>query len=516
MTVTATLPKPSRRASTLINLAFHYSAIVLVMVQGIVLVPLYLSRIPGALYGAWLATGQVLTWIELVDPGLSDMLRQRVAHHYGRDDAGALARSIGTGLALSVGLSVLPLTLWPAAGLLTHFDDITQGRDTLALAFRIGLLSTSCSLLSYGVAAVNLGLQLPLAAGLAYTAATVLGIGVTVAALLAGVGLPSLPLGMLVRAIVLFLGNAGAAFTWCRRHLPERPGFSRDEVRQILGLSVYTFVSRLGTTLVDRADALLAAKVLSTSATESLVLTGRALEPVRNAAVSIASALMPGLSHLTGEGDTRRVAEIATLVMRVTGWVTAVGVGSIVALNADFVGLWAERAAHRPIFGGAALTTALAAAVALSIFSAAISRLIYAVGGIRQSAGATLVEALIKLPLQIVLMRRFGLIGLPVAGIVATVTVSGWYLPRAAARLLQQPLSTQLRVWAENLLRLGAVIALGTACRLAIARFHLAGRWPSFIATSVAVGVFLALTTLAVDPRLRASLRALRQARKSS
>ncbi len=507
--VTSALPKPSRRASTLINLAFHYSAIGLVIVQGIVLVPLYVGRIPVALYGAWLATGNVLTWIELIDPGLSDILRQRVALAYGRDDAAAVGRNIGTGLVLSGILSLVPLTLWPLAGHLATFVHLDVGGDVLARSFRLGLVSSTFTLLSYSVASANLGLQLTLAAGLVYTVATVVGLGVSVAALLSDVGLVSLPLGMLTRSMILFFGNAVTCAVWCRRHLPERPRFSRDEVRQIFGLSIYTFVSRLGTTLVDRADALLTARLLSPAATVTLVLTGRAFEPVRNAAVSISSALMPGLSHLSGEGDLRRVTEVAMLVARVTAWVAALGVGSIIALNANFVRLWVGDR----IYGGSALTVALAVSVALSVMSAGLSRLIYALGGIRQSAKATLVEAAIKLPLQIALMRVVGLIGVPIAGVTAVLLVSGWYLPRVTARLLQQPFSVQLRLWGENLLRLAVTVALGIGCRGVVGRLHLARTWPSFVATAAVVGALLVVVTYAGDPGLRAALRSVRRAR---
>ena len=89
----AALPVVSRRFTSLVNLFFHYNAVVLVIVQGILLVPLYLRSIPVATYGAWLATGSILSWIDLVDPGLSDVLRQRVAYTYGKGDVAALSVS---------------------------------------------------------------------------------------------------------------------------------------------------------------------------------------------------------------------------------------------------------------------------------------------------------------------------------------------------------------------------------------------------------------------------------------
>ena len=83
------LPAVSRRRTTLLNLFFSYASMGLVLVQGIVLVPLYVAKVPLALYGAWLATGNVLTWLEMVDPGTGDVIRQRVARLYGANDRAA-------------------------------------------------------------------------------------------------------------------------------------------------------------------------------------------------------------------------------------------------------------------------------------------------------------------------------------------------------------------------------------------------------------------------------------------
>ena len=50
------------------------------------MVPLYLKYIPVELYGAWLATGNIVNWLLVVDPGISTVVMQRVGKSYGADD----------------------------------------------------------------------------------------------------------------------------------------------------------------------------------------------------------------------------------------------------------------------------------------------------------------------------------------------------------------------------------------------------------------------------------------------
>lgn len=47
------------------------------MMVGIILVPIYLVYIPKDLYGYWLATGNILTIISLLDPGIGGVVTQK-------------------------------------------------------------------------------------------------------------------------------------------------------------------------------------------------------------------------------------------------------------------------------------------------------------------------------------------------------------------------------------------------------------------------------------------------------
>ena len=61
----------------------QFLALGLAIVQGFLLTPMSLRHIDYKLFGAWLATGQMLSWVSLLDPGVNEVLRQRVAHAFG-------------------------------------------------------------------------------------------------------------------------------------------------------------------------------------------------------------------------------------------------------------------------------------------------------------------------------------------------------------------------------------------------------------------------------------------------
>ncbi len=509
-TARAAPPKVSRRFSALVNFALSHVNTLLVITQGILLVPLYLARIPDALYGAWLATGNILSWIELVDPGVSAVLTQRVATTYGSGDLRRLSRVIGTGLTLSFALAALPILAWPLAGYLGDLSHAPEAHHaTLAWSFRMGLLGTAMTFCSYATTAVLVGLQLTLWSGGVYLTAAVVGIATTVVLLLSGVGLPSIPLGLLARAVVLFAGTGALVARWCARYLPTRPTFDRAELRGILGTSAYTFVSRVGVTLAGRMDAFLTANLMSPLQTTVLTLTGRAFDPVRMVAASVGSSLQSGIAHLLGEGGRARAAEVMELAGRAVAAWTVFAAASVVALNHVFVGLWVGPQR----FGSGWLTILLALAMGLSTFTASLNQLVFAANGIRASSVVGLVEALLKVTLQVVLVRRLGLLGMPLAAIVASLAVPAWMLPRIAAELVAMPASRARRFWAWQGFRLGVGVALGAAVSWLLRRAAIAWTWPLFIAAATVIGSVFATAAISTDREIRMRVVARARAR---
>lgn len=493
-------PKVSRRFSALVNFALSHVNTLLVITQGIILVPLYLACIPDALYGAWLATGNILSWIELVDPGVSAVLTQRVANTYGAGDLRRLSRVIGTGLTLSFALAALPLLAWPFAGYLGDLSRAPAAHHaTLAWSFRLGLLGTAMTFCSYATTSVLVGLQLTLWSGAVYLTAAVVGITTTLVLLLSGVGLPSIPLGLLARAAVLFVGTGVLVGRWSARYLPTRLSFDRAELRGIMGTSAYTFVSRVGVTLAGRMDAFLSASLMNPLQTTVLSLTGRALDPVRMVAGSVGSSLQSGIAHLLGEGGRARAAEVMELAGRAVAAWTVFAAGSVVALNHVFVALWVGPQR----FGSGWLTVLLALAMGLSTFTASLNQLVFAANGIRASSVVGLAEAILKVSLQVVLVRRYGLVGMPLAAIVASLTVPAWMLPRIAAELVDVPPSRARRFWAWQGVRLAAGVCAGAAVSWCLRRAAIHWTWPRFILAAAVIGSVFASVSIATDRELR-------------
>jgi O-antigen/teichoic acid export membrane protein len=503
VTAPAAPPKVSRRLAAATTFLFSHVNTALVITQGILLVPLYLAHVPRPLYGAWLATGNILSWIELVDPGISAVLTRQVAHTSGSGDRARLARVIGTGLLVGIALACLPLAAWPVAGALGDFVRVPSGdAATLARAFRLGLAASAVTLASYATTSVLTGLQLAFRTGVVYTLSAVAGIGSTLYFLSRGYGLAAIPMGSLVRAGLLFLLTGSLVVQWCAKHLPGPLRFDRQELRGLAGTSLYTFLSRMGATLAGRMDAVITARALNPTQTTVLTFTGKAYDPVRMVAMSVGGSLQSGFAHLMGEGNKPRAAEIMGQANRLVGFGSVVLMSSVVALDQAFVALWVGP----ENYGGHRLAAALAVSTALSTFTGSMNQLVFAAGGIRASALVGLGEAAVKLALQMVLVRRLGLIGMPIASAIASLAVSGWTLPGIAASLVGASPKEAARFWFGQMARLAVGVTAGAVLAMFIGRAAIRWTWPGFCVAAAVVGAVFVALGLAGDRDVRGLL----------
>ena len=95
------------RREVIWNLVLQYSGIGFMVVQGIVLVPVYLRFVGSAEFGVWLVANSVATWIAIIDPGISALMQQRVSRALGSARPAHAARLAWRGLRLNAALAAL-------------------------------------------------------------------------------------------------------------------------------------------------------------------------------------------------------------------------------------------------------------------------------------------------------------------------------------------------------------------------------------------------------------------------
>lgn len=78
--------RPSRQKAVIWYTVGGWISNCIIIVQGFILIPLYIHYLGSSLYGYWLASGGLLAWLAMVDVGGTAVTRQRCARAYGEND----------------------------------------------------------------------------------------------------------------------------------------------------------------------------------------------------------------------------------------------------------------------------------------------------------------------------------------------------------------------------------------------------------------------------------------------
>jgi Na+-driven multidrug efflux pump len=451
-----------RRAS--VAAGFSYLQFGLSMAVGIAMVPFILSRVDVAVYGLWLATGEVLAYAAMADLGILAIVPWIVGQADGRRDRGAIRDVLANGTCAAVLVSVVYLAvvaaLWtmaPERVLSAHQREIIGGPLWL-------IATVTAVVLPLRIAnAVLVGLQDVRFCGLVATIAWSLDVAVTATLLLKGYGLYALAAGASVPPLVAAAANivrirliAPDLLTGWR--LPTFGG-----VILLLRDGFGGWLGGWGWRLSAASDGIVLGYLLGQPASVTrLALTSKLSHTLMQLSWVPGDSGLVGLSQLAGEGDRARLRSAVVALFRLYLTLAAAGACVVLVLNAPFMQWWVPEG----IFGGRVLTVLLAASMIAFTAAHAFSTIVSVLGRRVRVGNAALAAGAVQITLAYVLASRYGIVGIPVAALLAQVCVLYPLLLRPLAELAGVRLPELMRDvalrWAVR--SLPSLLICATAC----------------------------------------------------
>jgi len=427
--------RDERRKTVMRGIPFLLLGIVLPFVSGVLLVPLYLRYIPTHLYGAWLATGNVLAWLTIVDPGVAAILQQRVANAYGANEHMAISAWVGGGLAISGCVIIIIIALgFSVSEMLPALIHIPSSGETdvLVRAFQWSVVGSALTVFAFSLAAINQGLQSSFWIGVIYNGALIVRIATVILLLKCGLGLMALGIASVLMGSCFVLGQATYLVY---RMKSEGFSFTVDprEIRNIGSLLSFTALSRVAGTLANNLDLFLVARSLGVTDVTILKFSKSLPEMSRLVIDRPYAAMQPALSHLLGSGNMARARELLLrLFILSTSLLVLIG-GCFVAFNRDFVQLWVGA----KFYAGNTINLLIVAWALGSVIISVTSAVCFAAGDIRKNSLASMAQAVAYLPLLWAGAHWFGILGVLLASLLSIGLTQGVYLPKAFVRIYE-------------------------------------------------------------------------------
>lgn len=467
---------------------------VLVLVRNLALVPLYLKYIGLEEYGAWLATGGVLSYLTIADFGLTGLLTQQAAVAYGAGDAAKLGKTVGIGLRISIALALLLGVIAASLSMFVPgFFGLTGKVATrLSICFVIASMSDSLNIFSFAAGGVLKSFQRTFVPGLLSVLSDVISIVVTVLLVTHGWGLYAIAIGLIVRGAVAAIGNSATCLWVCYRTLHLRLTCHWRDTIEFWHLSAYQFAMRIGAASLTQLDPFLIGVILGPKITAAYVLTIRAHEMVRTLAGRFADAIMPPLAHLHGEGHSSRFVEVTLMATRFQSLMAIIGMGGVLVFNCSFMKLWVGPG----VYVGNATNVLMALWGASYVTFGVLWQALFARGLLSQMAKNIWLELIIKIPLMTGLLFASGVIGAPVA-VVTSHVVAVISLLIVGARYMGFGIP-ELKGLGDTFLRI--IAASGLAALVVILLFSTPHTWRAFSLQAVCYTVLALLLTALLNP----------------
>ncbi len=325
------------------NVIFNYTPIVFALFTGLFFVPLYLEKIPKILYGAWLATGNVLAILTIVDPGFNILLQQKIAVNNGADNKSLIGKYIISGIILALMISLMITFLGltylyvydPSFSFTTNIQ-IEEYRN----AFLIGLFGTSLMVFSFTFSSINQGLMSSFYVGVIYLFSSIISIITSFLLLKNGFGLISLAIVQLTTGALLSIGNFFLLFRKINK-LAVPLSWDKNNFISIIKLSTSSFFARALNVFSLNLDLIILAKYLNPTIVTQISITKKVPELSKSFIERPGISLMPSLGHMFGVGqNTKNLKNISIIFINTLIWLSGFVFTSVLIFNKSFITVW--------------------------------------------------------------------------------------------------------------------------------------------------------------------------------
>lgn len=408
----------NKRFAAFANLFFSSSHAVFTIITGLLMVPVYLRHFSMSTYGAWLASGNIIAMIALIEPGISTVATQRLAASYAADEKERFANIFGSSLLLSAGfgLVVIIAGLCLSPFIPSWLSVPGEQCQSLSLALSFSSVGAGTSFIFYLLGAIPQSWQRTVAPGVIGLLALSSNILTILVGLYAGMGIVALGLGSFALSVTYILGYlAYIAVVWKRLEFP-RPSASMATAIEIWHEAKMLLLAKIAGTVGKYLEAPAAALAVSTEAAAVLILTGRVLNAVQMFADRVGTAVFAGMSHAFARYRESANYSVMKEVIVISTVISGLGIGFSLALSEPIINLWVGKKA----FGGLHLLLLLALASFISSRKDLISTLLVAGGQIRQASVWLAMEALIRVLCISLLVIVFKVPGIPLAAALAS------------------------------------------------------------------------------------------------
>ena len=282
------------------NFIFQYGYVVTNIINALVLLPFYVSYIDEYELGLWLATGNILAWLTMTDPGIGDILQQKIAELNGKKEQHEISKTIGSGIISSLITFIISIILGTVLYIfLGKIIGINLDKyENLQFAFYISILSTGLSLVTFSLAGINQGLLNAKGVAKSYISSNILYLIVNLIFLFLEYGVMSIAIANITRSLYLVVYNS---FEIRKQTKKNQIIYNTSHFKKFIRVFSYTSISKVITSISNNLDLMLLSRYIPVNLITVFEINRRPIKMAQGLIGRYSVALMPNISHLLSD-----------------------------------------------------------------------------------------------------------------------------------------------------------------------------------------------------------------------
>lgn len=374
------------------NFVFQYGWVITNVFNSILLLPLYVKHIDANTLGVWLATTSILYWMTIIDPGIGEVLQQKIAELRGKKEYDEIGKSIGSGLVSSMFILIIAIIV----GIICYYSlgviinkDVSKYPD-LSKALFLTILATGMSLVSFTLTGINQGLHNSAHVAISSLSANFLFLIVNLVFLLLGFGIMSIAISNLARALYINVFN----FVSLKRLL-SREGmkmtYETAHFKRFIRIFSFTSTSRIITGLSNSIDMIVLARYIAPAMITVYEINKRPINLTSSLIGRHSVALMPVISHAHGTGAKTAIVDLINKQFKLYIYAVLFAVFMFAINYLNLINLWIGEGK----FIGFNLLALLLLSNFFGLISYFMSNVSYALGDIKKNSQFLIIRNLI-------------------------------------------------------------------------------------------------------------------------
>lgn len=418
--------KTSKTKAAILNLFFNYANASFAIINGLVLVPLYLTYFSVGTYGSYLSSGNIVGMLGLLEGGMSFVLTQKLSGCYAKKDFNEFSKILGSGLFISLSIFVLLVSI--GLILFPFISDWVKAEPNeyknIQYAFLFSAIGAGLNILFHNLSSVFQALLKVSVSGAANLVSIVIGIATTLLGLKLGLGVIAIALGVLTKGLVGVLILIVAMVNVFKKE--NLPGITVDKSNsKVLVKSVLPmFGGGVAKSLVTNSQLIIITNFINPTASAVFFITGRIYQVCDSFLAPVGSSIFSSISQIVGEGDKEIIKKNIVKIFFIFNVFSVFILSLSFIFNSSFVLLLlgADK------YGGDMLSLCLCVNMLFYTRFNFLSVNLYALGVFGKTVMYDVLGVVLRLIIIFSLIKYIGYIALPIAEFLSTTILLGYFL----------------------------------------------------------------------------------------